>query len=164
MQVREDTRFDAAPDAVFAVLTDPGLARERAAASGALSSSVEVEESDGQVVVRTSRTVPTDQLPDAARRFVGETAVLEQEERWGPPAADGARTGALRLTVRGAPVALRADLSLRPVPGGTQHEVDGELRVDVPFLGRAVERAVAPVVTSLVRAEAEAAAERLRRR
>ena len=103
-------------------------------------------------LARAGRSPPPDQRQTrAARRFTGATAVVEQVETWGAPDAEGNRRGSVSLTVRGAPVALQADTELATVRTGTRYRLAGTLDVRVPLFGGTVERALAPLLTGLVR-------------
>ncbi|WP_337062435.1 DUF2505 domain-containing protein [Kineococcus sp. G2] len=150
------------PEAVFALLTDPGFLAERAVRSGAVEHTEEVGTEGGATVVRSTRTVGTAGLPRVAAGYLGATAVVEQVERWGAADPDGSRDGSLELTVRGAPVRLEARARLRPAAeDGCEHELTGALSVDVPLFGASVEQAALPGLLDLVRAEVQLARERL---
>ena len=159
----ERSEFTAAPAAVWAVLTDPAFLVARAERSGALTHEESVTDDAGTTVVTTSRTVGTDRLPQAASRFLGTTAVVDQVERWAPAGSDGSRRGQLTLTVRSAPVELTATAVLAPVAAGSSHELTGSLNVRVPLLGGTVEKAALPGLLDLVRSEIELAREWLSR-
>ena len=60
--------------------------------------------------------------------------------------ADGARTGALTMTVLGQPVRLMGRLQLGPGGRGTTVDLTGELKVAIPLLGRKLEESSAPAV------------------
>ena len=157
----ERSPLPAPPAAVFALMTDPAFLAERAARSGAVEHAEAVSSEDGTTVVRSSRTVSTSGLPRVAAGYLGATAVVEQVERWGAQAPDGSREGSLELTVRGAPVRMRASAHLRPAGGGCEHELTGTLEVQVPLFGGSVEQAALPGLLDLVRSEVQLARERL---
>lgn len=155
----ERSEFTAPPGAVWAVLTDPDFLVARAERSGALAHEESVTDEAGTTVVTTSRTVGTDRLPQAASRFLGATAVVDQVERWAPAGSDGSRRGQLTLTIRSAPVELTAKTALAPTGAGTVHELTGSLSVRVPLLGGTVEKAALPGLLDLIRSEVELARE-----
>jgi len=157
VQVHEETQYTATPQELFAVLSDPEFARARAAASGSLEHSADVQEVDGATRITSSRTVSTGPVPEAARRLVGSTVVVEQVEQWSAPASDGGRNGTATLTVRGVPVTFEGTMTLRPSAGGSTHVLDGQLRAKVPLVGGSIEKALGPVVTSMIRSEADLA-------
>ncbi|NAZ75943.1 DUF2505 family protein [Kineococcus sp. T13] len=161
VQFAERTPLPAPPAQAFAVLVDPDFLAARAQRSGALEHTESVTTEGAVTVVSSTRTVPTTGLPQAASRFLGSTAVVEQVERWEPADADGSRRGSLRLTVRGAPVELLAAATLSAGEGGCVHELSGALTVQVPLFGGTVEKAALPGLLDLVRAEIGLARERL---
>jgi hypothetical protein len=159
----QSSQLPADPAAVWAVLVDPAFLVARAERSGALGHEESVTREAATTVVTTSRTVGTERLPQAASRFLGATAVVEQVERWAPADPDGSRRGELTLTIRSAPVELTATVTLTPVPTGSTHDLTGSLSVRVPLLGGSVEKAALPGLLDLVRSEVELAREWLTR-
>lgn len=162
MHFHERSTLPAGPAEVFAVMTDEAFLSARARHTGALDSTGEVTVAGNRTVVTSSRTVPTDRLPVAASKFLGGTAVVDQVETWEVPAADGSREGTFTLTVKGAPVELKARTRLSAEGSGSVHDIEGDLTVRVPLIGRSVEQAALPGLLDLVRAEVELARERLR--
>jgi hypothetical protein len=155
----ERSEFTAGPAEVWAVLVDPAFLVARAERSGALGHDESVTAEGGTTIVTSSRTVGTDRLPQAASRFLGTTAVVDQVERWAPADADGSRRGQLTLTIRSAPVELTATVVLTAVGTGSAYELTGSLTVRVPLLGGSVEKAALPGLLDLVRSEVELARE-----
>ncbi len=147
--------YPGSPSAVAALLADRVVVEELCAASDALEWTVSVDGEaplgSGAFTVTVERSLPTHDLPDIARRFVGPALHLKQVDAWGPPAADGSRTGTTVLQVPGAPVTAKATTALRAVAGGrTEHVVTGELKASVPLVGGKVERAAeVPLVQAL---------------
>ena len=89
MRLSAEIRYDADPATVFGMLTDADFQERKCAATGALDHEVEIEEyDDGSAAIRTSRTMPTDQVPDFVRTFVGQTLTVVQVDDWQPAAAD----------------------------------------------------------------------------
>ena len=162
MHFHERSPLPAGPAEVFAVMTDESFLAARARHTGALEQSSTVTVVGARTVVTSSRTVPTDRLPRAATKFLGGTAVVDQVEEWEAAGPDGSRDGTFRLTVAGAPVELTARTRLSAEGTGSVHDIEGDLTVRVPLIGRTVEQAVLPGLLDLVRAEVELARERLR--
>ena len=119
MRLTAEISYAADPAAVFAMLTQVEFQERKCAATGALSHEVEVEDyDDGSAVIRTRRTMPTDQVPDFVRTFVGNTLEVVQVDDWGPAGPDGARDGTAVVEIQGAPVRFAGSLTLRPAGGG----------------------------------------------
>ncbi|SDQ08686.1 DUF2505 domain-containing protein [Quadrisphaera sp. DSM 44207] len=163
MHLEAVLRYPASPAAVAALLADRSFVEDLCRSGAATAWRVDVSGSAGAAfTVATERTVPTAQLPDAARRLLGEHLVIEQVDSWQAPDAAGRRTGSTRLAVRGAPVTAAAALALAPDGAGSREEVRGEVRASVPLLGGRVERAAEPVLLAALREQEQLAARRLR--
>ncbi|MGI4893721.1 MAG: DUF2505 domain-containing protein [Janthinobacterium lividum] len=158
-------RFDLPADPVqaFAVLVDPAFLAARAVRSDALQHTSDVRTEGTATVVTSSRTVRTTGLPAAAAKFLGDTAVIGQVERWEEVGPDGSRDGSLTLTVEGAPVTLAATARLRAAGAACVYELIGTLSVRVPLLGGGVERATLPGLLALIRSEVDVARQWLQR-
>lgn len=146
--------YEAGPEAVFDMLATEDFQERKCVASGALAHEVRVERTAGDTAtVTTRRTLPTDDVPDFARGFLGQTLRVDQVERWEAAGPDGARNGTVTVTVEGAPVRFAGRLRLSPDGRGTRETFDGEVKASVPLFGGKVERAVEPVVRAAIRVE-----------
>lgn len=155
MRITERIEHKAPPDQVHAMLIDPVFQEERCRRSGSLHHDVEVEATDEGPVVVTRRQMPTHDLPDVAKRFVGSTLNLVETMRWGNSDAEGDWEAAYTLDVESTPVSMVGGIHLRPEGAGTVHSVDGELSAHVPLVGSRIERAVQPLVVSALELEAQ---------
>jgi hypothetical protein len=154
VRLRADIRYDADPDAVFAMLTDAAFQERKCAATGALESEVEIERfPDGGATIRTRRTMPTDQIPDVARSFVGRSIDVLQVDDFGPPDVDGRREGSVIVEIKGAPVRFAGSLALGAASAGTLETVDGDVKASVPLVGGRLERALEPALQAAIRVE-----------
>jgi hypothetical protein len=154
VRLSAEIRYDADPEAVFAMLTDVGFQERKLAATHAVDYEVEVEEDgNGGAVVTSSRDLPTDDVPDLVRSLVGPTLTVVQVEEWKAAAADGSRDGTVRVEVRGAPVRFTASLRLTPAGGGSVEVLDGDLKARVPMIGGRIEKAAEPAIMGAIRVE-----------
>lgn len=154
MRLTADIRYDAPPAAVFGMLCNPDFQERRCVATGALEHEVSVEDyDDGGVTISSSRTMPTDQVPDFVRTFVGQTLVVTEVQDWTAADADGAREATLVLEIQGAPVRMTGTLRLSPEGPGTVETVDCDLKASVPLVGGKIERAVEPAIRAALRVE-----------
>lgn len=137
------------PSRLRAALADPSTWRHRDAAV--------TEEYDRLIV---ALPLPADAVPASLARFVPAGASLRvQVDPAAEAPAGSPQTARLRVTVPGAPVEVRVDLSAVPADGGTRtgasrgSEVtaEAELESTVPFLGPMVESALEPVVRDRLR-------------
>ncbi|WP_165962682.1 DUF2505 domain-containing protein [Occultella glacieicola] len=157
-------RFDAAIDypadtgRVAQMLADPDFVRRKIEASGAASTAVEVTSADdGGFTVLTRRAMPTDKIPNALRSFVGASIDVRFVEVWQPADPDGRRTGTFTMDVAGAPAGATGTTALEPDgEAGARIGYDGDAKVNVPFLGASVERAVVEAVQNVLDAERRA--------
>lgn len=153
MRVTAEMTYPAAPAEVFAMIADQAFQDRKLKGTGALSWEVAVRADADATVVTSKRALPTDQVPEAFRGFIGGQITLLQTETWGPAGANGSRTGTLVVEVAGAPVRLEAQLSLAPTDSGTQQMVEGELKARVPLFGGRIEKAAEPAVRAAIDAE-----------
>ena len=159
MRLHEEIRYDAAVEAVFAVLTDPAFLDARCAAAGALEHSREVRPSGAGTAVTVRRVLSTRGMPDFAARMLGATMTLTETTVWQAPDGRGERRGATTLRIEGAPVTLTGETVLRPEGGaGSVQVVSGDLVAKVPLFGGKVEQAAAPALRAGVLAEGALAA------
>ncbi len=132
--------FAADPATVHAMMVDPEWLGEVALRSGATSHGVEV---DGTGTV-LHLDLPA---PSLAAKFVGPTLSMDQHLHWSDAAADGSRTGTMRVVVQGAPADIAGEASLRPTGDGTTSVgFEGHITINVPFLGRKLEQQAEPYV------------------
>ena len=154
MRLSAEIRYDADPATVFAMLVDADFQERKCAATGALDHELEIEEyDDGGAAIRTSRTMPTDQVPDFIRTFVGQTLTVVQVDDWQPPAPDGSREGTVVVEIKGAPVRLAAAATLLADGAGSRQTIDGDLKASVPLIGGRIEKAVEPALQAAIRVE-----------
>ena len=138
-KVASQQRYPAAPQAVLAMLLDPGFARERALATGSLAVEASVREDDSARIVTIVRTLPA-AVPDVARPFVGETLEITEEQAWGPLDA-GIALGTFTVGFSG-PVRMEGTLRIEPDGDGTLVTSAGEIVAKVPFVGGRIESLV----------------------
>lgn len=139
MDISSRLEFSAPPADVYAMMTDKAYLEEVCVASQSLGFDASV---DGNIT-HTSRQLPA---PDSAARFTGPTLTVKDDTTWRSAAADGSRTADVRLTVLGQPVTMKATMTLRSGGKGSVVELDGELKVAIPLIGKKMEQASAPAV------------------
>ena len=139
MDISTGLDFAASPADVYAMMIDQGYLEEVCVASESISYDVSVSGS----TTRSSRTLPS---PESAARFTGPQLTVVEEVAWSEPAPDGSRTGTMTMTITGQPVNLKGTLRLRPGGRGTTVDLNGELKVAIPLLGRKLEQSSAPAV------------------
>lgn len=148
MDISTGLDFAATPEEVYAMMTDQAYLEEVCVASQAVSYDVSVTGPS----THTSRTLPS---PESAARFTGPNLTVVEEIQWAEPAADGARPGAMTMTVSGQPVRLTGQLRIAPGGRGSTVSLTGELKVNIPLLGRKLEESSAPAVLAGFRTQQE---------
>lgn len=141
MDITSQAEFDADPETVYAMLTTKEYLDRVCEATRA----TEYESSVSGSSTRTRRVLPA---PDIAAKFTGSTLTVVEEVAWGAPDADGSRVGQLTLTVPGQPLTMNGTMTLRPAGSGSALALDAQLKVAIPLLGKKIEQAAAPPITS----------------
>lgn len=146
MEITSTQRYQATPDQVYAMLTDPEYLESCTAAFGARNPQVSVN----GTTVEVSAEAPA---PSQARTFVGDTLNVRQVFTWGTTGSDGVRRGDLTMAIQKAPAKIGGKASI--VPDGTTTSVNYtiDLKVTVPLLGKKLEQQAAPVVQRLLDAQ-----------
>lgn len=148
MRFQHTSHYDAAPEQVREMLTDPAFREKVCARIKSPTHTVSVAGDENQLVVTVDQTQRVRKIPPFAAKLIGETVQILQVERWSSPlAAD------LELTIPGKPGQLRGLIALDLAGGGTDHRVDGELKVSVPLVGGKLEKLIADLLTMFLKAE-----------
>lgn len=154
MHVDAEIRYPATPAQVAQMLADSDFVEGKCVAMGATQHTVLVEpDASGAFTVTSSRTMPTDDFPDVARKFVGSTVTIRQVDAWQEAGADGAREGTISVEIVGAPLKMTGGQWLRPDGPGCVQVVDGELKASVPLVGGKLEKAAEPAIRMAIRTE-----------
>jgi Protein of unknown function (DUF2505) len=131
---------------VFAMLTDEAFQKRKCDATGALSSTVEIEGDADRPVVTSVRKMSTARLPLFVRRLAPNGIDIEETVAWHSTAADNSRSSDVTVSFVGQPVKMAATMEIRPRGGGTAGTLVGELKVGIPLLGGKIESAIGPVI------------------
>lgn len=134
-------------------------------ASKPVSFTVDISGTDsGPFTVSTVRVLPTDQVPDAFKRFVGNGIELHMTEKWGPASADGSRTADLNLKVSGLPAQASGQVILTATGTDTcEVTYAGDLKVSIPLIGGKIEGMAVSSVDRALELERQATVEWLNR-
>ena len=142
MDVREEIRYDATPDQVFEMLCDQAFREKVCRAIGSISYDVSIERYGDTARVRNHRVMKAD-LPDFARKVVGDKIEMIQTEDWGARQADGSRTAGFHVEIPGKPGAIKGSVTLSPDGTGSKEVVAGTVKVSIPLVGKKLENEVA---------------------
>lgn len=154
MEFSTTTDYPAAPHEVAAMLVDAVFVQRKLEASGATRTAKDIRRDGDAATISTRMAMPTDQLPQAFRSFVGSSLDVRLVEAWEPAADDGERRGTLSLDIVGAPVRVAARLRLEPLSdGGTRQHYHGTVSASIPILGKHIEQAATEAVEKVVAVE-----------
>jgi Protein of unknown function (DUF2505) len=141
MDVRQDIVYDASPDDVFEMLCDQTFREEVCRAIGSVSYDVSISRDGDSATVRNHRVMEAD-LPDVAKKIIGDTIEMVQTEEWGHRETDGARTADFHVEIPGKPGSIAGTIALSPTRTGSLESVSGQVKVSVPLLGKRLEAEV----------------------
>ncbi|MGH3314687.1 MAG: DUF2505 domain-containing protein [Nocardioidaceae bacterium] len=142
MDVREEIRYDAAPDQVFEMLCDQAFREKVCRAVGSIRYDVSIERDGDTARVRNDRVMKAD-LPDFAKKVVGDTIEMVQTEDWGARQADGSRIADFHVEIPGKPGAIKGSVTLSPDGTGSKEVIAGTVKVSIPLVGKKLENEVA---------------------
>jgi hypothetical protein len=148
MELKLSASYDASPEEVFAIVTDATFREQACEKTKALSYDVEVKESGGDTIVRVRREMPSDNVPDIARKFVGQTLTVVQTETWHPAKPDGSRDADVTGEISNTPVTLKGKAGITATGSGAVQSIDLDIKVAVPLIGKKIE----PFVVDAIRA------------
>jgi uncharacterized protein YndB with AHSA1/START domain len=130
MRVTHEVRYDASPDDVYAMLTDPAFREQAAGAQGATKVDVTVEGAS----VRIDMVSPNTDIPAFARKVVGVSVHAIQEEEWDGHAAD------FTITTPMMPASIHGRRELVADGDGCLDTFEGESKVRIPMIGGKLEK------------------------
>src|SRR6266545_57570 len=151
MELKLSASYDATPEEVFAIITDATFREQACEKTKALSYDVEVKESGGDTIIRVRREMPSDNVPDIAKKFVGQTLTVVQTETWHPAKPDGSRDADVTGEISNTPVTLKGTAGVKATGTSTVQSIDLDVKVAVPLIGKKIE----PFVVDAIRAGLE---------
>jgi hypothetical protein len=160
MKIKESFTYpDTDVESVYALISDPAFREEAVAAVGGQDIEVTIEPSGDGHTVTVIQTQPA-KVPDFIKKFVGDSVKVKQTERWGGPDGDGNRSAEVKFTVIGQPAGMLAQVDLSG-EGDVSFVIDGDLKVNVPFLGKKIEPEIAKIIAASLRSDVEQGIKRL---
>lgn len=158
MKFQETTSLPLTPAETGRMLADPEYTQIRGRTLGATSASSNVDGNpEGEMTVVTELSLPTDRIPDIAKRFVGASVTVKETQIWATPSTSGERTGNIRIEVPGMPVIVEGTSRLTPEGDHSRMEVSGDLTAKIPLVGGKLEKAAAPYISRVLKAEERSA-------
>lgn len=93
-------------------------------------------------------------IPDFAKKFMGDKSTVTQQDTWDT----GTMTGRLDIEIKGAPVKVSAEMTLKNEGAGSANNLKWNLSCGIPLIGGKLEAVVADDIKS--RAKSDIAASR----
>jgi hypothetical protein len=124
MKFSHDLTYDAAPEAVLAMLSDPAFREKVCEAVHGVDRRVSIQGAGPGMTVMVDQTQPARGIPSFATRFVGDAIQIIQHESWTSPTSAG-----LELEIPGKPGAFAGTIALEDTGSGTPERVTGEVMV-----------------------------------
>jgi hypothetical protein len=163
MKLKETFSYPAGVEEVFALISDDAFRTKTAEDTKARDVSTKVEKDGNDTVVTLVRTQPatSSKVPDFVKKLIGDTVTIKQVERWAAPGADGNRTATVTMKVAGKPAGFKGKATLKADGKGAEFVVSGDVKVDVPFVGKKVEPLIAKAIEASLRYDVKAGVKRL---
>jgi hypothetical protein len=154
MDVREEIVYDASTDDVFEMLCDQEFREKVCRGIGSVRYDVSITRDGDTARIRQDRVMEAD-LPDVAKKVVGDTIQMVQTEDWGERRPDGSRTATFRVEIPGKPGSITGSVSLSASGGGSREVVSGQVKVSIPFVGKKLETEVAKGLKAALEVEGQ---------
>jgi uncharacterized protein YndB with AHSA1/START domain len=135
MEFRTELSYDASPDEVFAMLSDPAFREQVAEAQDVVSVSVTLTPQEEGFSLVNDQVQNTKDLPAIAKKIAGDTTRAVIEEEWGSRTA-----GSISITTPGKPTSATGTIRLAPDGDGTVEIVELDVKVKVPLVGGKLEK------------------------
>ena len=142
MQFNDKHSFDKPSANVIKMFSDKAYFERKYKDLGFGNIEVLEHSTDGKkfkIKVRYSARNEAPMIPDFAKKFLGETNVVTQTDSWDIEK----KTGRLEAEIRGVPVKVSADMSLKDEGAGSANSLKWTISCGIPLLGGKLEQVVA---------------------
>jgi len=133
--------YPASVETVFKVLTDEDYLREKFEATGATNIEILQCEKEGNVfVIENTREIPANP-PGFAKKFIKARNKVIGKDVWD---LSGKKTkkGTFEVDVKGIPIRLNGDLTLKPTKNGCDYVIHFNVKVGIPLIGGKIAKLV----------------------
>lgn len=147
LTIHNSMSFNANANDVAALYANPDYGRTRGTAVGAPDATVTVKGTPAEgFTVNTTMAAPTEKIPEKYRRFVPSGVSVTETQTWAQQDLTH-YTGTITMTVSGMPVNLDGTFTLVEVADGCRMDIDGTLKVAIPFVGSQIEKSAEPYIS-----------------
>jgi uncharacterized protein YndB with AHSA1/START domain len=148
MEFRTELSYDASPDEVYAMLSDPAFREQVAQAQEVVSVDVRLTPSDEGFSLVNDQMQNTKDLPAIAKKIAGDTTQAVITEDWQSRTA-----GSVTISTPGKPSSATGTIRLAPDGDTTVQIVELEVKVKVPLIGGKLEKLMADQIEDGYRVE-----------
>lgn len=110
-KISAEMEYSASCKDVFAMYSDEGFLALKVSGTGGTDPHISVEKVGSDVVVDVSAPLPAE-VPSVAKKFLGNSVIIDEKQQWSPADDKGARTASVDVTFQGAPASAAGRLSL----------------------------------------------------
>lgn len=141
MKFRHVLTYDATPDDVFAMLSDPAFREKVCAAQQVVKHDIRLTPSGRGFDLEMDQTQNTTGLPAIAKKIAGDTTDVVLKESW-----HDATGGTLEIVAPGKPTSASGTIKLALSGTATNETVELEIKVKVPLIGGKLEALMADTI------------------
>lgn len=138
MRFRRELAYDASPDEVFAMLSDPAFREKVGAAQEVVSIEVTITPTGGGFTLVSDQMQNTAGLPAIAKKIAGDSTQAIVREEWSGP-----DSGSIEITAPGKPTKAVGTVALTASGAGTSYVQELDVTVKVPLIGGKLEKVMA---------------------
>lgn len=141
MQFQQELKYEQPADVVIKAFGDRAYFEDKYRALEASEFEVlEHEADDKRFRIKMKITMPSSApVPGFAKKFLGENQTIIQEDTWDL----AAKTGQLKVEIKGTPIRAEAKMKLEDADGGAVNRLAWTVTCSVPLVGKKVEEIVA---------------------
>lgn len=143
-----DLVYEASLSAVGAMLMDPRFREDVCDAQGAVTKTVDMEESGGGRKVVIDQVQPAEGIPGFAKKFVGDEIQLVQTEQW-----SDLENAEVEVVIPGKPGQMVGTVHLVEEDGVTTETLEMVIKVNIPLVGGKIEGLIADLLRTALKAE-----------
>ena len=143
MEFRTELSYDASPEEVFKMLSDPAFREQVAQAQDVVSVDVRLTASDEGFSLVNDQVQNTKDLPAIAKKIAGDTSHAVITEEW-----SSRTSGSVTISTPGKPSSAAGTIRLAPDGDGTVEIVELDVKVKVPLVAGKLEKLMADQIES----------------
>ena len=133
---------------VHEMLADQAFRERVCAEQGVVSHDVSITPAGEGMSVRIEQVQDTQGVPGFAKKIVGDTTTVIQEEAWSSPVSAD-----ITVTIPGKPGDIRGTVAINSDDAGVKERVDLHIKVAIPLVGGKIEGLLAEILTEALEAE-----------